>query len=401
VTTLPVRRLDDWIESYLHFTRYHIAVEKFHLWSALGVLGVAINKSRWIDSGYRKTYPNLYILLVGPSGVGKSYSSDLAFDILRESKAKVKIFSDSITAAGLVEFMGQSTITYEIDGRIIVKTPVSVYASEIGTMLTRRNSLEELAIILTELFNRDTDYESTTKGTNKTTIKGPNLSFFACCPPEWILENLTSVGLKNGFLGRMLIVTDSKKRFHESQLLGQLEWNLRDDLIHDLQVISNQSVQMIWSTEANKAYDGWVITQPLDLTSDETIEVQGFVSRKSQFVKKLAILFAVSRKSTLNVIELCDLERAFELLETCEENARALKVKPPHVSHTEKMRHVILMLEKKIGKGSLVPIRDIMPRVYRQMKKEEIETAIETLCHIGFCKLDGRKLKVVDRKVGG
>jgi len=401
VTTLPERKLNDWIESYLHFTRHHIAEERLHLWSALGVLGVAINKSRWMDSGYHRTYPNLYITFIGPSGVGKSTSSNLAFDILREAQLKIKIFSDSITAAGLVEFMSMSTITYEIEGKIITKTPVVVYASEIGTMLTKKNSLEELTLLLTELFNRDTDYENRTKTGGKTIIRGPNLSFFACCFPEWIVENLTSVALKSGFLGRMLTVYTFKKRSNKTEKLTEEEWKVRDDLIHDLQIISNQSIEMVWSVEAEKVYTTWEQSQPLDLTSDDAIEVQGFVSRKAQFIKKLSILFATSRKDCMNIIEVSDLNRAFELLEECEQNARNLKIKPVYVTRVEKMRHVILMLEKRGKKGDPVPIRDIMPRVFRQMSKQEVEDAIDTLCHIGFCELDGRKIKVLDRTAGG
>ncbi len=396
--TQPIRRLPNWIEAYMHFTRHHLAADEFHLWTALGVLSVAINRNRWMDGGYYKTYPNLYILFIGPSGVGKSSSSGIGLEILKDAKLQINIFSDFITAAALIDFMSLSTVLTEIDGVIEVKTPVMVYASEIGTLINQRSSIRELTLILTEMFNKNTDYENRTKGGGKTLIRNPNMTFFACCFPEWINEELDSISLRSGFLGRILTISSYKKRSRGDGKPTANDFELRKNLVHDLAIIANQYGEMVWSCEAKKALDKWTATLPLDLTSDDTIEVQGFVSRKEQYVQRVAMLAAISR-STTNEISLTDFQFGMEMVEKCEVNARRLNVKPDYVVHLEKLRRNILRLKKKT-KSNIISLREISQQTHTIMSKVQREEGIAQLCSMGFCELVGRKINILDEKVG-
>lgn len=404
MTTIPTRRCKNWIQSYLHFTRHHLAEEQFHTFTALGVLSIATNRDRWMDAGYYKTFPNLFILFIGPSGVGKSSSSGIGIQLLRDAKLPhINIFTDFITSAGLVEFMSLCTCSMEIDGKLIHKTPVMIYASEIGTLINTRSNIRELTLIMTELFNKTGDFENRTRGGGKTVIKSPNLTFFACCFPEWINEELDSIALRSGFLGRILTVVSNKKRFKGMAPLTQSDTRLQGDLIHDLQIISStvnrDAGKMIWSPNAEKAWEDWTDTLPLDLTSDESIEVQGFMSRKAQYVQRIAMLSSVSRDNSF-IVTLEDFNFGMKLVEMCERNARNLKVRPEHLIQTDRVREVILRLVKK-KKDNIVPIREIMPQVYRTIKStQEINERIEMLCNIGFCELVGRKVRMLDEKAG-
>lgn len=66
----------------------------------------------------------------------------------------------------------------------------------------------------------------------------------------------------------------------------------------------------------------------------------------------------------------------------------------------EKLRNLILKLYKKKGGDQVVPIREIMPYVFRQMKSSEVNEGLKVLCSIGFCELVGRKIKILDEKAG-
>jgi hypothetical protein len=354
-----------------------------------------------MDAGYYQTFPNLYVLFIGPSGVGKSTSSGIGIEILRDAKIQLNIFSDSITAAGLIQFMSLSTVTWDMDGIVHHKTPVMVYGSEIGTLITKRNNIEELTYILVELFNKLGDYESGTKTSGTITkVRKPCLIFFACCFPEWIDETLSSIALRSGFLGRMLTIRSSKKRFKNNKEMLQSDWKLRENLVHDLTLISNQYGEMIWSSDAKARWDEWTNTLPLDLTSDSAIEVQGFASRKAQYVQRLAMLHAIGKKDSANIVNLVDFEFGLQNVESCEKSARLLKVRPDYVIKTDKLRHVMLMLKAK-SNSNLIPIRDITPRVFRQMSSKELDDSISSLCGIGFCELVGRKLRIIDETRGG
>ena len=136
------RVLTNWIDSYVQFTRHDEAPERFHRWTAIMVLSAAVNRNCWMDRGYYKTFPNLYILFVGPSGVGKSSSSGIGVELIRESTLKLNIYKDSITPPALIDFMSRAVINMEVEGKVIQKTPLLLYASELGNLLICTNGSE-------------------------------------------------------------------------------------------------------------------------------------------------------------------------------------------------------------------------------------------------------------------
>ena len=402
MTILPERRLDNWIASYLEFTKSHVAIEAFHYWTALGILSATVNSNRWMDAGHHTLYPNLYILFIGPPGIGKSSSSGIGIRILKDAKVKLNVFADSITAAGLIDFMSFATLTETSDSIVRTWTPAIVYASEIGTMLNTRNSLGELTTILTELFNKEDDWEAR-KATNhtKTIVKKPNVTFFACCYPEWLDENLTSTSLRSGFLGRMLIVQANKKRWKGSKPLSAANHLLRHDLIHDLSILSLYRGEMTWSPDAKVAFDKLVEEQPLDFSDagQESMEVQGFISRKVQYVQRIAMLHAISDRSVRHIVRLEDFEFGLKQIEMCEFSTKRVKPKPQHVKNKLSVREKILHLVKKTNSDT-IPIRKIIPYFYNKLSLEEVNKSIEELCAVGFCDLVGRKVKVLDMGAG-
>lgn len=394
------RRLANWIESYLHFTRHSESPECFHKWTALAMLSIAINRNCWMDRGYYRTFPSLYVLFVGPSGIGKSESSGIGLELLREAALKIHIFKDFITTAGIIEFMSASKVSMEVAGKIIHKTPVMIYASELGTLInSRAGGVRELTMLLTELFNKSVDHEDRTSKRKLTLIKNPSLTFFAGCFPEWIEEELVSISLRSGFFGRILVVSAYTKRHLNPNIqLTTADLQLREDLIHDLSLIGNLYGEMEWDDGTQTIWEKWYRAQPKDLDSDETIEVKGFTSRRAQFVQRLAMLSSISRNSSLN-LNTTDFNFGLTSIAECEQNTRNLKIQPIHMVHALKLRKSILSIQKK-RETNIVSLRELTMYTFKSLSKKDREEGIEQLCSIGFCKLVGRKIEILDEKVG-
>lgn len=348
-----------------------------------------------MDRGYNKLFPNLYILFIGPSGVGKSSSSGLGMEMLRETGLQIHIFKDFITPAALVEFMQSATVSLEVTGKLIHKTPVMIYASELGTLINPRSGVRELTLLLTELFNKQGDHEDTTGKRGRVRIKNPNLTCLLCCFPEWVDEELSSISLRSGFFGRMMVVIEYVRRHSDPYIrLSAGDSQLRQDLLHDLTHIGSLYGEMAWTSTMQKEWDEWYRALPLDLSDiDDTVEVKGFVSRRGQFVQRLAMLSSIAKQDDL-IIDHEDYTFATRLVDRCEKNTRNLKIKPLHVAQMDKLRKNILRLAE-LMKTDLIPLRNISQRVYRQFSKKEIEDGLSQLCDIGFCQLEGSKIRVL------
>src|SRR5574343_84346 len=384
---IPTRRLDDWIAQYLHFTPHHEAPTSYHMWSALTVLAASVNRNIWMDWGYYKSFPNLYVLFVGPSGVGKSTSSGIAITLLRDANIKVPIYKDFITPQGLIQFMSEAKVrisTTKDTGKISYKTPCLIYASELGTLLSKTAGIQELTLVLTELFNKQGNYEYRTKGGGFIHVEKPNVTFWACCLHQWIDEELASAALRSGFLGRILIVVNQNRRFfNDNVTLKDKDLLLREDLIHDLKLIGSLYGSMDWTQEAEALWKEWYHSQETEFSQGDNIEVEGFLSRRAQFIQRLSMLLSISKRNDL-IIHKDDLIHAMELVKECEFNTRNIGQTTVYFSNIQKLKRSMVSLSK-LKKSLSLSLRDIMMRVSKFMKKVELEESLEQLTLEGFC----------------
>ena len=379
------RKLPNWIDSYVQFTRHDEAPECFHRWTAFAVLSAAINRNCWMDRGYYKTFPNLYILFVGPSGVGKSTSSGIGVELLRESTLKLNIYKDSITPAALIDFMSRSVISMELEGKVIQKTPLLLYASELGNLLSVRTGVRELTLLLTELFNKQGDHEDTTIKRTNIKIKKPCLTFLGCCFPSWIEEELISSALRSGFLGRMLVVSASAKRkLSEIITLTDADVELKADLLNDLEIIGAMFGEMRFSEPAETMWRNWYMTLPTDFSQvSENIEVEGFIARKAQFVQRIAMLLSISRGNSMT-IEIDDIQEARKMIEVCEGNSRGLGFKSEDYRLIERLKVSMVNLAK-FKQTNQIQLSDLMPRVSKSMNARKLAELLEQLIIEKFC----------------
>lgn len=389
------RKLEDWIKAYVKFTRHDEAPEIYHLWTAYAVLSAAVNRNCWMDRGYYKSFPNLYILFVGPSGVGKSTSSGIGVELLRESTLKLNIYKDFITPPALIDFMSRSVVSIEVGGRMIHKTPLLLYASELGNLLSVRSGIKELTLLLTELFNKQGDHEDTTNKRSTIRIKKPSVTFFACTFPGWIEEELSSISLRSGFLGRMLVVAaTAKRRLAEKIVLTPEDLELRKELIDDLESIGAMYGEMRFAKPAESMWSNWYQSLPKDFSDHaDNIEVEGFMARKPQFVQRLAMLTAIAKGRL--VIEVGDILIARKLVDKCEESTRSLGFRSGDYLLTERLKRSLVSLAKFKNTNKL-QLSDIMPRVSKVMNARKLEELLQQLIIEKFCALQGR---VVELKI--
>lgn len=390
------RRLPDWISSYLHYTRLDESPEVFHRWTAYAILAAAVNRNCWMDRGYYKLFPNLYVLFIGPSGVGKSSSSGIGVDILRETSLQVNIYKDFITPPALIEFMSRSSVSteFKVGEKTIItnKTPLLLYASELGNLLSLRSGVRELTMLLTELFNKQGDHEDTTNSRGSIKIKKPNVTFLGCCFPEWIEEELVSISLRSGFLGRMLVVTARSKRHRLCDItLSEADIQLRLDLIHDLEIIGAIYGEMEWEPEAHTLWHAWYNAQPMDMGTDDK-EIAGFSSRRAQFLQRLAMLTSISRGNG-RIISASDFNIAEKLVMACEHNIKDMGDVSDSYKQVIRVKRNLIAYAK--GKSNVeIDLSTLMRRMSKSLSKKQLDEVLEQLDLERFIEIKGRKITI-------
>lgn len=189
----------------LHARKLTDAPIAFHVAGGLAAMAGAIGSNvYWRGGGGREQWPNLYVLLLAPSGIfRKSTSVDLPTAPLAD--AIPGIILDR-------EFSPEQFI------RNLASHPTSVLKeSEFGSLLERMKSsyMQGMKQRLTDLFDCQDSYDRTIRGMSgsgeRISIVRPALTILAASTLDWLVESLTETDMRSGFMPRFLFVAPTVK----------------------------------------------------------------------------------------------------------------------------------------------------------------------------------------------
>src|SRR5882672_4022867 len=102
------RRLTSWIESFLDLTEDFECAPIWRQWSAIYCVAAAMERKVWATTTKGMLYPNMYVLIIGPAGTGKSLAIIAARSFLEtiedpSGTTGIHLAPTSMTMASLVD----------------------------------------------------------------------------------------------------------------------------------------------------------------------------------------------------------------------------------------------------------------------------------------------------------
>lgn len=265
----------------------------------------------WVHTKGSNLYPNLYTVLVGPPGVGKSAVLSQAERFLR-GVPDIHVAPSSVSSASLVDslVLANRKIIRPNDNPSFVQFHyLTAVASELGVFLPVYDPL--FMNSLTKFYDGEHYEERRRTGkVNHLKIEHPHLSILGGTTPSYLNSFLPEGGWDQGFTSRTIFVYSGEPIFTE--LFGdegqfvQLE-TLYRDLLHDLKSISALYGKLEWTPEAAGAISAWnrAGLPPVP----EHNKLTHYNSRRLAHAIKLSMIAAVSRSSEL-LITLEDYQQA-------------------------------------------------------------------------------------------
>ena len=104
---VTTRRLGNWIEAYQEYTEILPSPLLFRKWVGIFFVAAAMERKVLVRTMGSQLYPNLYVLLVGPPGIGKGQAIHGAESIYREIP-DMHIGPSDMTAASLIDALNES-----------------------------------------------------------------------------------------------------------------------------------------------------------------------------------------------------------------------------------------------------------------------------------------------------
>ena len=132
------RLAGDWLSTYLAYTENTEPPNSYHVWTAISVIASALQRKVWLNWGHESIYPNMYIVLIGPSGrCRKGTAMNIGKRLLVAIK-DVTITAESVTREALIRLM-KGAINNMTDprhpSRITVHCSITVISEELAVFL--------------------------------------------------------------------------------------------------------------------------------------------------------------------------------------------------------------------------------------------------------------------------
>ena len=298
------RHFSDFLSAYVDYAGFSEAPRRMHFWSGVSAVAGALRRRVWLEMGYFRWFPNMYVIFVAPPGiVSKSTTMAIAMDLLRKVP-DIEFGPDIVTWPALVTAFAQSTRSFEYNGVSHIQSALTLQSSEFGNLVNPQD--REMVDLLVDLWDsRQGAFKKVTKGSGNDTVENPWINLIACTTPAWIAGNFPEYMIGGGFTSRCLFVyADRKERlvaYPADQMPQGLETR-RQALVHDLSHIAEVLCGPFLLTPDAKSWgETWYRfhhqSPPEALAADEA-RFGGYLARKQTHIHKLAMIVSASHSDS-------------------------------------------------------------------------------------------------------
>jgi hypothetical protein len=273
----------------------------FHTHAALVTLATALGNRVWCHGWTRTIYPNLWAVVIAPSGYGKSAPLDMAERIMRKAQFDDRLLPNSFSYEALL-----STLKAQPVGVFVLQE----FANFVAMMGRDYNSgCREL---LSEIYDSPPTVKRVTMR-GDTVIDKPCLSILGASSPSWFAESLRGRSPEGGFLERIIFcpsIDAGPPVDYPGPPDEGAESVLADHVRRAASLSGGADISVI-----SRTFSAWQRDQRRDLRRRGAVEFGGMLSRAPLLVLKSAILFRVSRDPTGLQVTQDDLDRAINYVE--------------------------------------------------------------------------------------
>lgn len=310
------RAFPDFLTAYLKYVDKTESPTNYHIWTCLSIIGAAMQRRCYLQWGLKIFYPNLYVVLIGPSGCRKGTAMTIGKDLIKQVNG-INVTSESVTREALIRDMREGVNQYvdPTDGQLRYHSSISVFSEELSVFLGQQNT--KFLADLTDWFDCPDDWTYRTKGSGTDKIVGICPNILGATAADWLKSILPSEAFGGGFTSRIIFVVEEEKRqlISNPQIPPEI-LAMREGLISDLQQIALMAGPFVFHEETMQFYEQWYINQAKVPAIKDPL-FGGYCERRATHLLKLSMVVSASRSNS-RIIYKEDLQRALALLENIE-----------------------------------------------------------------------------------
>jgi hypothetical protein len=315
------------LRDYLDYASGNEAPEMFHVWAGYTCLSAAISRRVWLPHGDQAIFPNIYVMLVGDAGNGKSEAMRKAKRLLAELET-VPISRSVETPEGLWRFMNgepngnppvESPVAFPAkwpDGQIRECHPMTIIANEFINFIGLNQ--QGWTNALNDIYDEDR-YEYRTKNKGEDNLIGPYIVLLGALTTEVSSDLQKARIIASGFARRTLFQYGERKwnEPHPVPEYTQFQQDCRKRAVFHAKGLQKVAGAFTQTEEAVAWWDEWYREHSVNVPKQEP-QIKSWHTSKPHQVIKIAMLTSLSESYDL-VLKAEHLQVALEyinLLET-------------------------------------------------------------------------------------
>lgn len=307
------RTLPSWTEGFLELTNGITSPKLFRKWAAITVVGAALTRRVWFKSLKSYSYGNMYVLLVGKPGLGKSEAVNRIRDIVRATLVKdmypiaVEMMPYDVTKGALLDKLstyqrwGHDPYAWSLGRKEKIKYHYGLLAiSEFGNLVRDFDSV--LLNTLHDLWDcpPTIEEERRYRSNNPIMIVNPGLALLGGTTSAYLMKSMPEQAWDEGFLARTIIVYSSEEVEPNLFDEDEIDLVLLRDLITDLRQVSRLEGEAEFAEETKKAIKKWLRAGKPPVPEHHKLE--HYSSRRLHHALKLSLIASVDRSNDLKIL---------------------------------------------------------------------------------------------------
>jgi len=392
----------DIISDFVDHTARGASPDIFRLWAAISLVGGALERRVWIRSPYGYTFPNLYVMLVAPPGVGKlviDQVQDLWQDTLKKDipVPAFKVAPSSVSKASLMDRLSKAGQSMPLDCPTqMTYHSLLVAAEEMGVLMPGYDM--EFIGVLNKIFNngRVYDEERRTSSVKSLKIDHPQLNLLLGAQPGWLGQIFPEEAWTSGLTSRMILVYASEgiRRSYLGKITS-LETE-RKHLLGQLSHVSGIWGEVDFEEGVFERFDDWQMGMRSPLPSHS--KLAHYCTRRPLHLLKLCIISAVSRTGKKS-ISAYDLDRAFNWLFSTEKLMPDIFRAMVGRSDNQVIEELHFFLTATWNKGGRQPVPFMALRNFlrERVPSDKIEKILDAALSSGVVAIDGDSQAAIPR----
>lgn len=298
----------NWIDDVLEECSHVETPRSWLWWSLCTAISASAGSNYFLKTlkGAVVFKPNLYVILLGDSGLGKEFPIQLAIELVTRANV-TRVISGRSSIQAIVKELATARTR---EGRApMLDSRGFIVNGEISTAIIQD---PDSLTILTDLYDNKSTWTNLLKGDGKEVLKNPCITTLFGSSPAHFYDSVPQVNIEGGYVGRNLIAYE-EKRAKDTDLLDDSEgsdvtWELYSKFVPHLEKINGSSGRIIPDNESKVTFNDWRRKWRQNQPKDTT----GFVNRVPGHILKVAMCLCLSRYDSGLVINPLDIEEAIE-----------------------------------------------------------------------------------------